>query len=212
MSVNEKSQEKRDNAEPAVKSSWLRRHAPKLIPLAVIVLLVLGVRGCVGSSRKSVAAKSPAVELPASPRSRQGIPVYDSDIGLKFTGSVAFLEIVPDDVYQREKSTFLRSLFPGRLLGGEVIFVNGVSEWAIQAKKYAGSGERTYWIRGASHTGTITYKQNLDRILYSLVGRVVDGICGSLVDRRGSGGLYGPDEFHTYALGQFKAFRISAAR
>jgi hypothetical protein len=208
MSTNEKSEEKLDKVEPTVKRSWIRRHTPKLIVLVVILILVLGVRGCVGSSRRSVAAQSPAVELPASPGSQEGIPIYDGDIRVKFSGSVAFVEIVPDDVYQREKSTFLRSLFPGRLLGGEVIFINGVNEWTIEAKKFSGNGEKTYWIRGASHTSTITYKENLDRIIYSLVGRVVDGICGYLPDEKDPGGLYSPDEFHNYAVGQFKAFRM----
>lgn len=193
------------------------RNMPKillsnLIVLVVIVILVLYVRGCVGSSRESVNAKAPNVVLPTTNTSQDGIPVYDADIPAKFTDSVAFIEIVSDEIYKQENSTILRSIFPGRLFGGEVIYLNGASEWNIMAQKYVGGGEKVYWIRAATHEGSIVYKEKLDQILYSIVGRPVDGICGYFVDRKGPGGLYGQSEFHNYAMGQFKPFCISVRK
>lgn len=181
-----------------------------LIAIAVVLLALFGMKSCISSSRKSVQADAPQIELPSSASIQDGIPVYDRDIQLHFTAKPAFLEIVPDNVYQREHSTTLRKLFPGRLLGGELVMIeSGEDSFSLPVGKYQTTVKTKWWIRSAARTGTVTYKENLDRILYSLVGRPVDGLCGRLVDRVGPGGLYGPDEFPQYAVGEFKPIIIA---
>lgn len=199
---------KDNKAQDTKKNRW-RRLTPAIIIVGVLIAVLLGIRGCISSTRRSVAAKAPNVELPPASRYDKGIPVYEDDIVLAFESNVAFVEIVTDSLYQRKKAAFLRKLFPGCLLGGDIEPVSEEKQLVILIDKYRGTDHRKYWVRAACQTGTVKYKETLDRLIYSLVGRIVDGMCGYLVGRVGPGGLYGPDEFPQYAIGSFKPLIIS---
>jgi hypothetical protein len=180
-----------------------------LIVITIGVLALSGMKHYLVSRRRSVLAAAPQIHLPSASTLRDGIPVYNTDINIEFSGPAEFFELVPDEVYQRENNTIMRKLFPGRLLGGDIIDAPNDQTLTLLLNRYQGTTENRWWIRSVSYKTTITYESDLDRGLYGLFGRPVDALCGHLVDRVRTGGPLGKDRFPMYSVGEFHAFIIS---
>jgi len=183
-------------------------------PVVLLALVLLGMKGCVNHTRSKTIAHAPGMVFPEPARKDGDIPVFENDFSIGFSGEAAFVEIIPDEIYQVQKDKFRARHFPGLpVLGGKLL---DVSDGTVLIKAGAASSSgKTYWIRAGGGPSESKYDENFDRLLYSVVGRPVDWMCGLWVEQtgaRGRGSLPNYDKndmFLSYSVGGFKPFMFA---